>query len=98
MYDPQTNIMYTDREAIDAARALTDGVEVHVPLNIACRPNPRGFPMNIQEVQETVNYIHLRQTGWQATLRLICEFHHISKSVIMRYHDLVMHEIIELFE
>ncbi|PBK82269.1 hypothetical protein ARMGADRAFT_1038729 [Armillaria gallica] len=63
MYDLQTNIMYTEHEAIDAARALTDGIKVHIPLNITHCPNPWGFPMNIQEVQKTVNYIHLQQTS-----------------------------------
>ncbi len=97
-YDPCTNIIYADREAVDASRALADGVVFQVLQNITRRPNPHGFPMNIREVQETVNYIHLRQASWQATLRLISEFHRISESVIMRYRDLAMHEIVDLFE
>lgn len=54
--------------------------------------------MNVREVQETINYVHTRQVGWQATLRLLCKFHRISESVIMRYRDLSMHEVLEQFE
>lgn len=97
-YDPRTNIMYTDREAVDVARALAEGYEFLIPPNMRRRPNPRGFPMNVREVQETASYVHTRQVGWQATLRLLCEFHRIAESVIIRYRDLSMHEVIDLFE
>lgn len=97
-YDSRTNVMYTDQEAVDAARAMADGVVYATPRNIDQRPNPRGFPMNRREVQESVTFVHMRQNGWQATLRLLCEFHRISEAVILRYRDLSMHEVIEHFE
>ncbi|SJK99798.1 uncharacterized protein ARMOST_03109 [Armillaria ostoyae] len=97
-YDSRTNIIYTDREAVDAASAMADGVVYATPRSIERRPNPRGFPMNRREVQESVTFVHMRQNGWQATLRLLCEFHRISEAVILRYRDLSMHEIIEHFE
>ncbi len=97
-YNPQMNIMYTDREAVDATQAMAEGMEFLLPLNMSRRPNPRGFPMNVREVQETINYIHTHQSGWQAMLHLVCEFHQIVESVIMRYRDLAMHEVLEHFE
>lgn len=97
-YDPQTNMMYTDCEVVDVSCALADGVSVPTPSNLDCCPNLRGFSINICEVQESINHIHTRQPRWQMTLCLICEFHRISESVIMRYWDLAMHEVIEHFK
>lgn len=54
--------------------------------------------MNIQEVQETVTYIHMQQLGWQSTLRLLSEFNQISEAVVLRYQDLSIHEVIKLFK
>ncbi len=98
MYNPHTNIVYTDHEAVDAAQAMAAGLDYPTPSDISRRLNPRGFPMNVCEVQESVTYIHMRQVRWQSTLRLLCEFHCISESVILHYRDLSMHEIIEQFE
>ncbi|PBK61981.1 hypothetical protein ARMSODRAFT_981156 [Armillaria solidipes] len=53
-YDPRTNIVYTDREAVDAAGAMAAGLDYPTPSDIARQPNPRGFPMNIREVQESI--------------------------------------------
>lgn len=84
-YDPCTNTMYTDREAVKAAQVLTEGLEYSPTDTTTTRPNPRGFPMNVREVQETVMYIHMCQPGWQSTLRLISEFNQISEAVVLRY-------------
>ncbi|PBK88926.1 hypothetical protein ARMGADRAFT_1084034 [Armillaria gallica] len=97
-YDPQTNMIYADCEAVDASCTLADGISVLTPPNLDHHPNPRGFPMNVHKVQESVNHIHTRQPGWQTTLHLICKFHHTSESVIIWYQDLAMHEVIEHFE
>ncbi|PBK93506.1 hypothetical protein ARMGADRAFT_1079818 [Armillaria gallica] len=97
-YDPCTNTMYTDREAVEAAQALAEGLEYSPTDTTTTQPNPRGFLMNIQEVQETVTYIHMRQPGWQSTLRLISEFNRISEAIVLRYRDLAMHKVIESFE
>lgn len=87
-----------DREAVDAAGTMAKGLEYMTPHNMERRPNPRGFPMNRHEVQESVTYIHMHQPRWQGTLCLLCEFHCISESVMLRYQDLSMHEVIEHFE
>ncbi len=77
MYDPCMNTMYTmytDREVVKAAQALMEGLEYSPTDTMTTWPNPRGFPMNIREVQEMVAYIHMHQPGWQSMLRLISEF------------------------
>ncbi|PBK84588.1 hypothetical protein ARMGADRAFT_1037064 [Armillaria gallica] len=88
--------MYTDCEAVEVSRLLANGVVVPVPLDMADRPNPRGFPMNVWEVQESATFVHMHRPGWQATLCLLWEFHWISTSVVMRYRDLSMHKIVEI--
>ncbi|SJL16372.1 uncharacterized protein ARMOST_19894 [Armillaria ostoyae] len=97
-HDPRTNIMYTDREAVEASRMLADGAVVPVPVDMADQLNPRGFPMNVREVQESATFVHMRRPGWQGVLHLLWEFHRISTSVVMRYRDLSMHEVVEVFE
>lgn len=97
-HDPRTNIMHTDCEAVEASRLLAEGLVVPLPMGVADCPNPRGFPMNVREVQESATYVHMRRPGWQATLCLLWEFHRISTSLVMRYRDLSMHEMVEVFE
>ncbi|PBK96037.1 hypothetical protein ARMGADRAFT_1028259 [Armillaria gallica] len=57
-YDSCTNTMYTDREAVDAAGAMAKGIEYATPRNMESCTNPRGFPMNRQEVQELRDLRH----------------------------------------
>ncbi|PBK90130.1 hypothetical protein ARMGADRAFT_1083019 [Armillaria gallica] len=98
IHDPHTNILYTDCEAVNAAQLIAEGMDVPPPPNVRNRLNPRGFPMNVKEVHDSVTFIHMCKMGWQAVLCLLWEFHRISSSVIMRYQDLSMHKIMEVFE
>ncbi len=97
-YDPCTNVVYADCEAVDAARSMVEGLGVNIPTDMNACPNPHGFPMTVRDVQESVTFVHMCRHGWQSTLRLLCEFHRILSSVIMHYRDLSMHEILKIFE
>ncbi|PBK86363.1 hypothetical protein ARMGADRAFT_1035552 [Armillaria gallica] len=98
LYNPCTNIMYMDCEAVDATKALEEGMAVPIPPDMANRPNPRGFPMNVHKVQESVMFIHMHCPGWQAILWLLWEFQCIATSMIGWYCDLSMHEVMEIFK
>ncbi|PBK97564.1 hypothetical protein ARMGADRAFT_1027056 [Armillaria gallica] len=74
VYNQHTNTMYMDREAVDAARAMSDGTDIPVPVDNKLQPNPQGFPMNIREVQDCIHVVLGRRHQWQPTLHLLCEF------------------------
>ncbi|PBK70534.1 hypothetical protein ARMSODRAFT_1018061 [Armillaria solidipes] len=97
-YDRRNNIMYADTEAVEAAKSFAARAEYPLPNRMGARPNPRGFPMSIYEVRESIRYILSRMPKWQNVLRLLAEFQRISTSVIARYRDLAMHEVTEQFQ
>ncbi len=97
-YDRKNNIMYVDMEAVDAAKAFAQQLDYPLPHRMGARPNPRGFPMTVCEVRESIRYITTRMPKWQNVLRLLAEFQRISTSVIARYRDLAMHDVTEQFQ
>ncbi len=83
---------------MDTVKALEEGMTIPVLPDMANQPNPRGFPMNVCEVHESIMFIHMCCPGWQAMLRLLWEFQQITTSIIGWYHDLAMHKVVEIFE
>ncbi|PBK79063.1 hypothetical protein ARMGADRAFT_1041066 [Armillaria gallica] len=85
-YDHHQNIVYTDNKAVEAARALSNRQEFPIPHR-----------MGFWEVRESIHYIHNKAPHWQSVLGLLVEFHRITTSIIVRYRDLSMHDVIKQF-
>ncbi len=72
-YDSQNNIMYTDTEAVEAARSFAAHAEYPLPNRMGVRPNPRGFPMSGQEIHTIHTQPHAEMAKCAQTPRQIPE-------------------------